>query len=1829
MPSAEVTNDSAAQAKKNEKDRHDQKPGDGAVKTADRSADSKGDEASARLSSESFTSQKEGSSTKSDNKALWRQYSKNLSEAGLLPEVSLLQPGAPNREVLKGGVRVDEARDNTTPAQDKPATRTLDDKTLEAAAKQLHDSLNKKSGVWIFEHNNPDKDAVFRTLEPLGQADRARLEQIYNEKYAHGQDGTLRSDLSQRLGGNDSLDFRKAESDLNRVDGRTNDAGALMVAITDAKNDQTKGNAEIRAVLETLNSKQLAQLDEDFKKSYGMSYTEALSHANLTDATKDSLPILEKGVDHKTKEDVVNLANIAVQRGDRMLFGEALRGDTDAAKQARQELMKDEQFKNKLADAFPNDAYAQGYVDKSAPFEQKVDRVALDYLQEGRISLATIADENTGKWIFNNEENVSLAAKNASDSERAQYTHGRDLASRDPASLNTQEKADLDYYNKIHKAFTDGGNARQVGIWEDQLMHGKDTLITGLAQTHNDGWGPFHFNKGTNMNDALTRVENMSAEDFKNLQDPKYYAQFQSSLRQYSDDGEYNRIMKMVDGKLATGDYEKSKSVHRSLTEDISDNTGSKFLGMGTSYNGKNIVENLEHMSPEDVQKYRTDAAFKSQIDNVVNNMDADEKALAHRLLDGVSKTGEVPQADKDPEVKYLHDKINGADSATLLNDAKAMLSADAGLREKFAGDPSKLSEDEATLRNNIQATISNMYFSAHPQPADGGYGVDDMDAINKVNAITEQLLKSGELSVQSKVDLAFPKEQIIADAAKATDAERAQIRAQLSPQEQQILDAVAKNPNHEFTTADKMRLFALGEGGDAAEFKAELQKLRANGDFSSVQALKDEYAKKYGGDLDNDFLNKVSDSEKRSFTGLLTPSTSDGRQTFYDNMSKLLGEDGSVGDGTGLTMQRAVDQNANMLEEYQRIYKTLPLDQQQALDKYFNDSLEQYKGSKEKLAEIASTALITAASLVAIAATGGAATPLVLAAAFAAGGITKNLVSMGIEGKDFQYTAENIAKNFLSGGVTAAANFVGGEALGFGKSIASVSETVAAQSLARVGAGVVREGAEGILAKSLPEMLARGAGKLTEEDLGALVNSVAAKGATQAERDILRSSIEAAANQQAGTLERLATSSGVNRVIRGAVESGITGGVVNSGTTAIDQVLNGQPINLKEVVASGLTGFAMGSVIHLGFSGVKGAYDAFSVARTPGIKGGEPNLYAAPEAGKVEYVQRGNEVYKVDGSKGEHLKLQDGDVPLRQAPPEGKFAKLPQDDFVHELSSAPEDVERASSRVKVEGAQLEANRPYIIGRGSANNSDIHINNSEVSGRHASIRVDEAGNRYITDLKSTNGTYVNGQRIKPFEEVRLKPTDTVSLGPHQLRLTEQAPEIKMQLGSSNVSLKPGEEIPIGRGKNGVSNSWVSSDHGALGRDQSGYYIVDHSRNGTFITRDGQEIRIPPNQKFYLRPDDQISLGGSASKGYAERVKLSEEAPAETPKPRNDAPQQPVGRDQARDVNREVQIQPVQGGLSPKALEQSNNYGQYHEIKERIEDGWSAAGRGVRFNADGTSNVYSRPVMVVDRAHDPVLRAALDEAKAKFGHLPPRERAAALTKWANEKLKPGNMSESQLDHWYDKFNNDNAGKRIYFGEFLKEGKGVCSQQAILLKLAADEFPDMHATLIRGNFGRGAVGGSADSLNHAWTEFDFGDGPRVHDPRHNFSDGAYDGRAQNHTPGRDVNARQGRPNPLLSGDKVAYQGSNSWSIQRIEGANAVIQAYAEKALTPEAVASLNPNKPLVVGQEYKVRRSDGSIDDGWKLLGRDGNGRPVFGKANSVTRTVPLSQLTRRT
>lgn len=74
----------------------------------------------------------------------------------------------------------------------------------------------------------------------------------------------------------------------------------------------------------------------------------------------------------------------------------------------------------------------------------------------------------------------------------------------------------------------------------------------------------------------------------------------------------------------------------------------------------------------------------------------------------------------------------------------------------------------------------------------------------------------------------------------------------------------------------------------------------------------------------------------------------------------------------------------------------------------------------------------------------------------------------------------------------------------------------------------------------------------------------------------------------------------------------------------------------------------------------------------------------------------------------------------------------------------------------------------YRIGRGS--DSDLVLAAAEVSGLHAKITL-EGGHYYISDLKSRNGTFVNGARI---EKYRLKEGTEIVIGPFSLKCTSSA-----------------------------------------------------------------------------------------------------------------------------------------------------------------------------------------------------------------------------------------------------------------------------------------------------------------------------------------------------------------------------------------------------------------------------------------------------------------------
>jgi len=101
----------------------------------------------------------------------------------------------------------------------------------------------------------------------------------------------------------------------------------------------------------------------------------------------------------------------------------------------------------------------------------------------------------------------------------------------------------------------------------------------------------------------------------------------------------------------------------------------------------------------------------------------------------------------------------------------------------------------------------------------------------------------------------------------------------------------------------------------------------------------------------------------------------------------------------------------------------------------------------------------------------------------------------------------------------------------------------------------------------------------------------------------------------------------------------------------------------------------------------------------------------------------------------------------------------------------------------------IPAGTSVLLGRDPAESlvaaAFAHFDN--VSRRHATILVDDAGHASIRDENSTNGTFVNDDRVLPGAEVRLVDGDRVRL----------AADV-----TGDVSLPEGEPDPSGLSRNG-------------------------------------------------------------------------------------------------------------------------------------------------------------------------------------------------------------------------------------------------------------------------------------------------------------------------------------------------------------------------------------------------------------------------------------------
>jgi HD-GYP domain-containing protein (c-di-GMP phosphodiesterase class II) len=70
----------------------------------------------------------------------------------------------------------------------------------------------------------------------------------------------------------------------------------------------------------------------------------------------------------------------------------------------------------------------------------------------------------------------------------------------------------------------------------------------------------------------------------------------------------------------------------------------------------------------------------------------------------------------------------------------------------------------------------------------------------------------------------------------------------------------------------------------------------------------------------------------------------------------------------------------------------------------------------------------------------------------------------------------------------------------------------------------------------------------------------------------------------------------------------------------------------------------------------------------------------------------------------------------------------------------------------------------HLLRSGRLNTLEIVLDDSSVSRKHAEVRAGNDGCWSVIDLNSTNGTYINGQRIPPNAEQPIKPRDIVQFG---------------------------------------------------------------------------------------------------------------------------------------------------------------------------------------------------------------------------------------------------------------------------------------------------------------------------------------------------------------------------------------------------------------------------------------------------------------------------------
>lgn len=197
------------------------------------------------------------------------------------------------------------------------------------------------------------------------------------------------------------------------------------------------------------------------------------------------------------------------------------------------------------------------------------------------------------------------------------------------------------------------------------------------------------------------------------------------------------------------------------------------------------------------------------------------------------------------------------------------------------------------------------------------------------------------------------------------------------------------------------------------------------------------------------------------------------------------------------------------------------------------------------------------------------------------------------------------------------------------------------------------------------------------------------------------------------------------------------------------------------------------------------------------------------------------------------------------------------------------------------------------IGRSPSNS--IQLPNPNISGLHATV-TQQGQQFFLLDNNSSNGTYIDGERLPPEQPIELKHGSYFRIVGYSLQFhcgesiqelqhIENTTELMRDMVDAVLrGMGAAEEVPprllvlsgqqqgqlldltqyqdylIGRSIHSslsLPDSSISREHLKVSRELDGISIVDPgSRNGTKLNN----IALRPNMKYYLQHDDQLTLG---------------------------------------------------------------------------------------------------------------------------------------------------------------------------------------------------------------------------------------------------------------------------------------------------------------------------------------------------------------------------------